>query len=192
MIDFFAFNSRTGMLEFDEHNFLLIKEFAKLYELKRNKCKEDPKGINRILAKKEFAYIWLKMNKKSPYSQYTEQEAHAESLRDSGLTKEEFDDPDFRAACKKYLAIRDSNKISKMLRAAYNKVDDITDYLENILDFNERDANGKPVFKVKDVIAELKQLGDVISGIKQLEIMYEKDQEAKTSLRADANPGFKD
>jgi hypothetical protein len=32
-----------------------------------------------------------------------------------------------------------------------NKVDDITDYFNVIVDFNERDANGKPIYKVKDV-----------------------------------------
>ena len=192
MIDFFVYNGTDGIIEFNQPEFLLIKEFADLYELERNKCKEDKKGTKRLKAMKEFTYIWLKMNKKSPYSQYSEQEAHIEALRDAGLSQEEFDDPLFRQACRKYLEIRNKDKIGNMLRAAYNKVDDLTDYLDNIIDFNERDASGKPVFKVKDVIGELKQLGDVIQGIKTLELMYEKDQEAKSNLRADAQPGFFD
>lgn len=192
MIDFFVYNSRTGQLEFNEYQILLIREFAKIYDLDRNKCKEDKTGIYHLLAKKEFTYMWLKMNKKSPYSQYSELEAHMEALKDSGLTKEEFDDPDFRAACRKYLELRDSNRISKMLRAIYNKVDDITDYFDNIVDLNERDSNGKPIFKLKDLQAEIKNVGDVLAGVKQLELMYDKEEEAKTDLRSDATPGFRD
>ena len=191
MIDFFVYNGTTGLLEFNQPEFLLIKEFAKLYEPERNKCKEDKKGIQRLRARREFTYIWLKMNKKSPYSQYSEQEAHNEALNDASLTKEEFDDLDFRAACRKYLEIRDSDKIAKMLKAAQNKVDDITDYFDNILDLSER-VDGKPVYKLKDVIAEMKNLGDVITGLKNLELLYEKEQEAKSNLRADAVPGFFD
>jgi hypothetical protein len=46
--------------------------------------------------------MWLNFDRKSPYWQYSEHERHAEALADSGLTKEEFLDPDFQAACKKY------------------------------------------------------------------------------------------
>lgn len=191
-MDFFVYNSREGILEFNDYQILLVREFAALWDNDRNKCKEDKKGVDKIRARKEFTYIWLKMHKKSPYSQYSEQEAHSEAFRDSGLTQEEFDDPVFRNACRKFLEIRDSNRVAKMLKAAYNKVDDITDYLEHTLDLSERDVNNKPVFKLKDVIAEMKQLGDVITGIKTLEYMYEKEEETKTKLRADAVEGFMD
>lgn len=190
-MDFYIYNSRTGQLEFNQPEFLLIHEFSKLWEADRNKCKEDKKGEDRLLARKEFTYMWLKMNKKSPYSQYSERESHEEALKDSGLSSEEFDNPDFRAACRKYLEIRDKNKVARMLRAAYNKIDDISDYLENELDLTERDAAGKPVFKVKDVIAEIKQLGDLITGIKSLELAYEKEEETKSNLRSDATPGYR-
>ena len=129
MIDFFVYNGTDGIIEFNQPESLLIKEFADLYELERNKCKEDKKGTKRLKAMREFTYIWLKMNKKSPYSQYSEQEAHKEALRDAEMTQQEFDDPLFRAACRKYLEIRNKDKIGNMLRAAYNKVDDLTDYL---------------------------------------------------------------
>ena len=62
--------------------------------------------------------------------------------------------------------LAEKSKISKLLRAAYNKIDDITDYLENILDLSEKDMNGKPVYKVAvcggsgtDFIAEALKAG---------------------------------
>jgi hypothetical protein len=150
-MEFFEYDNNSGMLQFNDYHILLIPEFGKLYSNEHNKCKEDKKGINKIKAKKEFAYMWLNFDRKSPYWQYSEHERHAESLADSGLTQEEFLDPDFQAACKKYQKILDSDRILKMIRAAMNKVDDITDYFNVIVDFNERDANGKPIYKVKDV-----------------------------------------
>lgn len=191
-MDFFVYNNKEHQLEFNVHMFLTIREFAALYDIERNKCKDDKTGKDRSLARREFIYMWLKMNKKSPYSQYTEQEAHQEALRDSRLTESEFNDPLFREACRKYIELRDSNKISKLLRAAYNKIDDITDYLENILDLSEKDMNGKPVYKVKDVIDEINRLGGVIEGIKRLEQIYDREEEAANNLRADAVAGHFD
>lgn len=191
-MDFFEYDNRSGDLVFNEYQILLIPEFGKLYDNDRNKCKEDKKGNLKILARKEFTYLWLKMNKKSPYSQYSQQESHQQSMLSSGLTQEEFDNEDFRLACKKYQEIVGSDRILKMLNAAYNKIDDITDYLENIIDFDERDLNGKPIFKVKDVITEIKQLAGVIEGVKELEHLYAKGVEAASDLRADAQPGYRD
>lgn len=191
-MDFFEYDNRSGELVFNEYGILLIPEFGKLYENERNKTKTDKKGILKTLARKEFTYMWLKMNKKSPFAQYSEQEAHQQALICSKLTKEEFDNEDFRIACRKYKEIEESDRILKMLKAAYNKVDDLTDYLENIIDFNERDAAGKPIFKVKDVISEIKQLAGVIEGIRDLESLYTKGIETENNLRSDATPGFRD
>lgn len=190
-MDFFSYNNRTGQLEIDDYNIMLVKEFNELYSNERNKCKEDKKGTSKILATKELTYMWLKINKKSPYSQYSEKDAHIQAMKDSGLTQEEYDDEIFRNACRKYTEIRDSNRISKMIRAVYNKIDEVTVYFEEIVDFNERDQTGKPVFKVKEFQAEIKNLADLINGVKQLELLYDKDIEASSSLRSDAIPGYR-
>jgi hypothetical protein len=78
--------------------------------LDRDKTKEQ--------ATKELTYIYLAIDFKSPYSQYSEYERHEEALNDSGLTEEEFNDPVFREACRKYRNLQDSNKSIKLLNAA--------------------------------------------------------------------------
>jgi hypothetical protein len=55
----FVYNNQTGEVELNEPEVLLIKEFAALWEVERNKCKEDPTGIERKRAFREFKYIWL-------------------------------------------------------------------------------------------------------------------------------------
>jgi hypothetical protein len=39
-------------------------------------------------------------------------------LRDSGLTDEEYNNPEFRAACRKYRKIQEENRSIKLLKAA--------------------------------------------------------------------------
>ena len=53
----------------------------------------------------EFKYIFLMLDFKSPYLEYIEQERHEQAMKDSELTDKEWEDPDFRAACRKYMEI---------------------------------------------------------------------------------------
>jgi hypothetical protein len=85
-MDFFVYNTGEGTLEINEYQLFLIKEFKDLLDDKRNKCKDDKTGKLKLQARKELTYIWLVMDPKSPYSQFTEQEAHTVALDDSGLT----------------------------------------------------------------------------------------------------------
>ena len=114
-------------------------------------------------------------------------------MNDSCLTQEEFDVPDFRAACRKCLAIVNADRILKLLNAAYKQCDDITEYFEVIVDYTKEDPNtGKPIFDPKNVMAMIKSIGGVIEGIDTLKVMYTKGLEAASDLRADAQPGYKD
>jgi hypothetical protein len=118
---------------------------------------------------KELTYIFLALDYKSIYSQYTEYERHEEALSDSGITEEMFNDPLFREACRKYRSLQDSNKSIKLLNAARNAADQFVDYFETIIDLNERDQNGKPVFSAEKVMKEMAQLSKVHEQLVALE-----------------------
>ena len=111
----FSYDNGNNRLEINEPEILLIKEFKALSD--RDKTKDK----SRLW--KELTYIYLAIDWKSLYSQYSEQERHQEALSDSGITEQEFNDPIFREACRKYKALQDSNKSIKMLRAAMNAAD---------------------------------------------------------------------
>jgi hypothetical protein len=156
----------------------------------RNKCPEDPKGTKCLRAFREFTYIWLAIDWKSIYSGYSEQERHQEALRDSGITEEEFNNPEFRAACRKYRKIQDENRSIKMLQAAYNTVDKFIDYFNNV-DPEERDVNtGKPIYKVKDLIAEISNLDKVHEELIALEAIVKKQLNDNTSMRGNVQEDF--
>ena len=187
---FFLFDNATNEVTVNEPEILLIKEFAELWNKERNKCDKDKTGQKRLRAYRELIYIWLMIDWQSPYSNYDEQEKHKACLEDANLTEEEWNDPIFRAACRKYRELQNSSRVLRLIKAAQGTVDKITDYFNVIIDLDERDPNGKPVFKVKDIMAEMKGVSDVIEQLKTLEILYKKEQEAESNgLMGDVEVG---
>lgn len=186
----FQYDNVSNRIDLNIPEILLVKEFAELMKCERNICKEDPKGVYGLRAFKEFTYIWLAIDWKSIYADYTEQERHREALRDAGITEEEFNNPEFRAACRKYRAIQDSNRSIKLLQAAQSTVDKFIDYFNNV-DPEERDpVTGKPIFKVKDLMSEISSLSKVHDELTALEGMVKKELSEQSSIRAGAVEGF--
>ena len=178
----FIYDNGNNRLEINEPEILLIKEFKALSD--RDKSK------NKTRLWKELTYIYLAIDWKSLYNQYSEQERHMEALSDSGITEEEFNDPLFREACRKYKALQDSNKSIKMLRAAMNAADQFIDYFTDIVDLNERDINGKPIFTAEKVMKEVGMLNKVHEELITLENRVKKELAEKSTLRAGAIEDF--
>lgn len=186
---FFLFDNSANEVTINEPEILLIREFAALWDLSRNKTKEDPKGSKRSRAYRELTYIWLMCDWASPYSDYTEQERHTEAMKDARLTEKEWIDPTFRAACRKYRELQSSSRSLKLIKAAEDVVDKITDYFKT-LDLQERDpVSGKPIFKTKDVMAELSNVSDVVEQLKTLEVLYKREQEQDNGLMGNVEIG---
>lgn len=190
MQDIFQYNNLNNKVELNIPEILLVREFAELIKPDRNVCKEDKTGLKGLKAFREFTYIYLAICWKSPYSDYSEQERHKEALNDSGLTEEEFNNPEFRAACRKYRALQESTRSIKLLKAAQNTVDKFIDYFNNV-DPEERDPlTGKPIFKVKDLIAEISNLSKVNDELNTLENMVKKELQEASIIRGGAVEGF--
>ena len=190
MLHIFQYNNANGKVVLDGGEILLIREFAALMDDKRNICKQDPKGTEHLRAFREFTYIWLALDWKSFYKDYTEQERHIEALKDSSLTEEEFNDPIFRAACRKYRDLQESMRSIKILHSSQRMVDKFIDYFDT-LDPTERDENtGKPMWKVKDIQTEISNIPKVLDELKTVEEMVKKDMQEQSKLRGGAIEGF--
>lgn len=189
---FFVYDKVNEKILINEESILLTREFEALWDGKRNKVKGDTTGKEHTLALKELKYIYLYLDWGSPYFQFNEKDKHKEALLDSGLTEKEFNDPLFRAAANKYEDLQNSSRIGKLLKASYDTIDKITNYLDT-LDLTERDeVTGKPIFKTKDVIAEIGSASKLIDAIKTLELSFKKEAEADKNLRGDRAPGMFD
>ena len=178
----FSYDSLNKQLEINEPELLLIREFKSLLDRDKSKYKEQ--------ATRELTYIYLAIDWKSPYSSYTELERHQEALNDASITEEEFNDPVFREACRKYRNLQDSNKSVKLLEAARTAADQFIDYFETIIDLNERDQNGKPVFSAEKVMKEMAQLSKVHEQLVALENQVKKELSEQSTIRAGATEGF--
>ena len=176
----FIFNNTDNKIEINVPEILLIEEFKILWESKKDKK----------LAFKQFTYIWLMLDWESPYNQYEEQERHIEALKDSGLTKEDYDNILFLNCCNKYRDIQESSKIMRLIKAAQGMVDKITNYFNDI-DLSERDPiTGRPIYKTKDVMSEMQSVSKIVEELKILEILFKKQQESAPSMRGSAEDGF--
>lgn len=176
----------------NDESILLIKEFKALLNDDRNKTKADKTGKNRERAFKEFKFIYLFFDWESPYFLYSEQERNNEALLDSELTEEEFNDPTFRDACRKYDELQNSSQEIRLLKSARTSVENVIFYLEHV-NLDERDPlTGKPIFKTKDLIAEIKGCKDIISGLRELEKQVKKGVDDESALRGGVEAGFYD
>lgn len=178
----FLYDNLNRQLELNEPELLLIKEFKAL--LDRDKTKNKEKAF------RELTYIYLALDWKSPYNQYSEYERHEASLDDSGITEVEFNDPVFREACRKYRSLQDSSKSIKLLNAARLAADQFAEYFETIIDLNERDQNGKPVFSAEKVMKEMAQLSKVHEQLVALEAQVKQELEVQSGTRANVDEGF--
>lgn len=164
-----------------------------MWDIGRNKCPEDKTGEKRLRAWREFTYMWLFADWKSPYQQYLEIEKHNAAMKDSGLTQEEWEDPDFKAAMRKYIEIIDSSRILSLIKTGFRTLEKLRIFLDNI-DLNERDeATNKPIWKGKEILDNIASIGVMADKLKELEVNYKKDVMANDSkLRGDIESGFID
>lgn len=187
---FFKYDFVNNIISLDQPEIMLVKEFGCLLEEKRNKTKEDPKGLYKKRAFREFTYIYLMYDWESPYSEYSESERRFAALDDAGLTEKDILLKEVVDAINKYKSIQESDRGIRLVRAAQKKADQLIWYLEEGSDLSERDSNGKPIFKAKDVMQEFKEVRGVIDDLYDMEDTIKKKQKAESALRAGATEGF--
>ncbi len=187
----FIFDNVSNTLKIDNYAILLIKEFKNLWDIERNKCETDKSGEQRQLAYKELTYIYLMLDFKSPYFQYTEQDKHIAALSDSGLNEAQLKDTLFINAYNKYQELLESDPILGLIKTAHRTLYKMQIFLDNI-DFNEDvDETGRPLYKPKDIIADIGSIGKMRTQLQELEIEYKKNLQANNNkLKGDIEPGF--
>lgn len=189
-LDVWDYDERSGRAVLVNADLVLIKEFKALLEPERNKCKEDPSGLKHLRADREFTYIYLAIAWKSPYANFSPQERHEAALKDGDITEEEWNDPTFRAACRKYQSLQDSNRYVRLLESAQLVTDKIIDFFTNV-DIEERDEqSGKYVNKVSDIQKAMKEAADQVETLKQIESLVKKEVMEQSQIRGGAVEGF--
>lgn len=188
-LDVWDYDQKTGKAVLMTADLVLIKEFKELLNPKRNQCKEDKSGLEHLRADREFTYIYLAICWKSPYANFSNLERHEAALQDAELTEEEWNDPVFRAACRKYQSLQDSNRYVRLLQSAETVTDKIIDYFDNI-DLTVTKDDGTPVVKITDIQKAMDQSAKQIETLKLLESLVKKELTEQSQIRGGAVEGF--
>ena len=105
-----------------------------------------------------------------------------------------WDDPmdeDFLAAFRKYREIQEEDPILALIKVAYNTIYKMQVHLDSI-NFDEVDVDGRPLYKPKDVIADLTSISKIRSELKTLEELHKTSMEAEAAVRGGVELGMLD
>ena len=189
---YFTVDKNNGILDISDPRILLVKEFKALLDNKRNITPTDKKGEVKERAQKEFTFMFLYLDWESPYFKYSEEDRQQAAFEDSGLTEKQMSDPIFVAACKKYEELQNKIQELRLLKGCMLTIENIIYYLEHV-DVNERNPNdGKPIYKTKDVIMEIKNARELIKTVKDLEKEVKEGMSDESSVRGNIELGFFD
>ena len=192
MIKFFGYDNQLNQITINQPEILLVKEFADLWTNDRNKCPEDPDGHKKLRGFKELIYIYMAIDWGAPGSKDTPANRHMYAMEASGLTEEEYNDPVFRAACRKYRELQEkSSLVGTMVETYTNKIHQMNEFIKSI-DYNERTDTGMPIFKTKDTLDEMGRIDKALDALKSLEQKYKEEQDEVSGLRGDKKPGLFD
>ena len=87
--------------------------------------------------------------------------------------------------------MQETDPILSLIKTAYHTIYKMRVHLDSI-DFSETDADGKPIYKPKDVIADLTSISKIRTELQTLEELHKTNQEASAKVRGDVELGVLD
>jgi hypothetical protein len=87
--------------------------------------------------------------------------------------------------------MQDADPILSLIKTAYHTIYKMRVHLDGI-DFSEVDVDGKPLYKPKDVIADLTSISKIRTELQTLEQLHKTEQEAAAAVRGGVALGMLD
>lgn len=125
----------------------------------------------KALKIEELAAVYFYADHRSPYAVYPEEERWKkinESIKAAAS-------PKTKAAIDRYRLLSETSAV-KLLNAARESVSKLERYFKEV-DLTITDDNGRPIYHAKDLIANLANMGKVVSGLDELEELVKKQQQ---------------
>lgn len=172
------FNIKDGKIVITPDK-LAIPVFKQIYERDKSKNKE--------IAFKELSYIFFMVDFNSPYQSYPNDKKEKIIIED--IFKDKWS-PDklVKEGVIKYTEFTDTAVI-RLVRSAQNACDKLADYFNNV-DYTLKDDNDKLVYTAKDVVLNLKNIGDISDSLSKLEEKIKKDIKQTSKVRGGGEPGM--
>ena len=136
----------------------------------------------KTLTVQELAFVYFTMDHKSPFSVY-EWEQRVIEVKNSIFGQDNTFKPSSKvlAACEKYDKLIETSAV-RLLRAARESIIKLERYFRDI-DLTTADDNGRPIFHAKDLINNLEKMGKVVDGLRSLEEIVKKEEQAANTNR---------
>lgn len=119
----------------------------------------------------ELSAVYFYTDHRSPYAVYPEEERW-EKINESVKAAIS---PKTKAAIDVYRHLSETSAV-KLLNAARESVSKLERYFKEV-DLTITDDNGRPIYHAKDLIANLANMGKVVSGLDELEELVKKQQQ---------------
>ena len=161
---------------------LIIPEFKKLWV--RDKTKDKHKAM------RELSYIVFKfdLSADNPYRGYSEYERETVLKKDLFGTLNWEPDIHVKDAIDKFRKLMETTN-TRVLLGAKKAAEELAKWFEQI-DFSLVDGYGKPVFSARELSSNLKEVGNIVKSLAQLEQMVRQEQLDKTTTRGGTDIGM--
>tara|TARA_R110002020_G_scaffold29265_9_gene92505 strand:- start:3426 stop:3974 length:549 start_codon:yes stop_codon:yes gene_type:complete len=159
---------------------LMVKEFKELWK------KDKTKGKEKV--KQQLSYVYYFCDWESPYAKYTEDDRQEKIVNDLGMKQEWIKGEDVKIAISRYeqLTMTTSMLLLQDAKVAVNK---LRGYFREV-DLAALDKNDKPIYRANDLTSNLKAIGGVIKGLKELEDEVKKEKMDTSSIKGGGQKGY--
>lgn len=168
----------------------LIPEFRRL--LARDKGGPgDGSGKYKKQATREFTYIFLRYDFRSPLENWDVEEREKESLRMADLERGKMEsDGDLWEAIRMYEKLQaEASPTLRTLRRLRTSVDDLTTYIDE-MDLRERTENGAKVHSPKEKQEAINGMPRTMKTLDEMETQVRAELTDEIGLRGEATKGF--
>lgn len=161
---------------------LIIPEFNKLWV--RDKTKDKRNAV------KEIAYITFlfDLSADNPYRGYTEYERGLVLKKDLFKNSNWAPDKIIQEAIDRFKKLMETTN-TRVLLGAKKAAEELAKWFEQI-DFSKVDNYGKPIFSARELSSNLKEVGNIVKSLGQLEEMVRKEQLDKATTRGGTDIGM--
>lgn len=188
MIDLFEIGE-NNMATLNKPWITLIPEFRRL--LARDKGGPgDGSGKYKKQAQREFTFIYLMYDFRSPYENWALDKREQQALADAGIERGRMmSDGDLWEAITKYKKLLDEASVSlKSYRKHRNAAEDLDNHIE-FMDLNERTATGAKVYSIKEKQEAINGMPKVHDTLRKWEQSVKEELSGDMGLRGDAVKG---
>lgn len=194
----FIYDAVTGEFILNEPELKLIREFNDLWLVAKQRCgcidvNDNGIGHGNSEAIMKYAnyckFVYLYSDYASPYRDYPEDDKRIQAAYDCYLTTEESVMEQFSAACGKWDEIQSKDRNVRILKAGQRQVDELISYFSEEGKLNQK-KDGKPVYKAKDIMSELREIGSISDELDRHEERVRLGDSSQSDIRGGAVEGL--